>query len=83
MSTWHYKQIRILTKQGTDTIHAVTQKKYHNYPSTTILKHVNVLDKVNKLSYVRLHNMMPHYAYIITIHVRKVTLGEISHEQKE
>ena len=40
---------KIFTKRGLDMIHDVIPKKYHNYPSTTILKHVNVLAKVNKL----------------------------------
>ena len=33
--------------------------KYLKYPSTTILKHVNVLSKANKLSYKRLLDMTP------------------------
>ena len=41
-------KIVILTKQGTDTIHAIIPMKYHKCLSTTILKHVNVLAKVNK-----------------------------------
>ena len=53
-------KIIILTKRGTDTIHDVIQTKYHKYPSTTILKHVNVLAKVNKSHYMRLLNMTPH-----------------------
>ena len=42
-------KIVILTKRGTDTIHAVIPEKYQKYPSTTILEHANVLAKVNKL----------------------------------
>ena len=41
-------KIKILTKRGTDKIHAVIPAKYKKYPSTTIIKHVNVLDKLNK-----------------------------------
>ena len=72
----------ILTKRGTDTINFVIPKKYHKYTSITVLKHANVLAEVNKSSYARLHNMMPHDAYIIKILVRIVTLGEISHEKR-
>ena len=50
----------ILTKQVTDTIHTAIPTKYHNYPSTTILKLVDILDIVNKLTYMRLLDMMPH-----------------------
>ena len=45
-------KVIILTKQGTDTIHAVIPKKCQNYPSTTILKHVFFGGKVNKFSFV-------------------------------
>ena len=41
-------KIIILTKQVAYTIHDVTPMKYHKHPSTTILKHANVLAKVNK-----------------------------------
>ena len=41
-------KIIILTKQGTDTIHAIIPKEYQKYPSTTILKHANVLAKLNE-----------------------------------
>ena len=41
-------KIKILTIQSIDTIHAVIPMKYQKYASTTIPKHVNVLDKVNK-----------------------------------
>ena len=44
-----------------------------------ILKHENVLAKVNKLPYVRLHYMKPHDTYIITIHVHTMTIADISH----
>ena len=52
----------ILTKQGTDMIHAIITAKYQKFTSTTILKHTNVLAKVNKLPYVSLKNTTPHYA---------------------
>ena len=41
-------KIIILTKQGTDMIHAIIPMKYKKYPSTAILKHENVFDTVNK-----------------------------------
>ena len=41
-------KIIILTKGGTDRMYSVILKKYHKYPPTTILKHANVLAKVNK-----------------------------------
>ena len=72
----------ILTKQGTDTIHDIIPKKYHKYPSTTILKHVNVLSKLNQLTYVCLQNLTPHDDYSITIHIRVMTISEIIHEKK-
>ena len=39
---------KILTKLGSDTIHDIIPQKYDKYHSTTILKHVNVLAKVNR-----------------------------------
>ena len=42
------KKIKILTKRGADTIYTVLPTKYCKYTSTTILKHANVLAKVNK-----------------------------------
>ena len=42
------KQIIILTKWGTDRMYAVIMTDYPKYPPTTILKHANVLAKVNK-----------------------------------
>ena len=33
------------------------------------------------MPYVRLLNMTPHDAYIITIHVRKITIADIIHKQ--
>ena len=35
------------------------QKRYQKYPSTKILKHVNVLAKIDKSPYGRLQKMMP------------------------
>ena len=76
-------KIIILAKRGIYTIHAVITKKYKKYPSTKILKHANVLAKVNKLTYVHLHNMKLHGAYSITIHVRTMTILGIIYDQKE
>ena len=64
-------------------IHDVIPTKYQKYFSTTILEHANFLDKVNKSPWEHLHNMAPHYAYIITINVHTATLADITHEQKE
>ena len=63
-------------------IHADIPTKYHKYTSTTILKHVNVLAKLNKPPWGRLHNMTPNDTYIITIHVLTMTLADISHKKK-
>ena len=41
-------KIEISIKRGKYTINAIIPKKYQKYPSTTILKHVNILAKVNK-----------------------------------
>ena len=76
-------KIKVITKICTYTIHDLIPLKYQKYPYTTIMKHVNVLDKVNKSPQGNLHNMMTHDAYNIIIHVRTVTLEDISHEQKE
>ena len=57
--------------------------KYQKYTSTTILKHVNVLAKVNKSSYVCLVNMTPYDDYSITTHVYTMTISDISNEQME
>ena len=51
--------IVILTKWGADTIYIVLPTKYHKYSSTTILKHVNILDQVDKLPYKCLLDVMP------------------------
>ena len=40
----------ILTKWGIYTIHYAIPMKYQKYPSTTILKHADILAKVNKFS---------------------------------
>ena len=66
--------ILILTKRGSDTIHTIIPKKYQKYQSTTILKHENVLVKVNKSPYVPLLNITIHYVYSITIYVFTTTL---------
>ena len=57
--------------------------KYWKYPSTTILKHANILAKVNKFPYESLINMTPHDAYSIIIHERKMTISDISHGKKD
>ena len=67
-------KIKILTKSGTDTIHAVILTKYQKYPYNKILKHANVLVKVNKSPYGSLHSILPSDAYSIRIYVRIVTL---------
>ena len=72
----------ILKIRGVDTIYTAIPTKYQKYLATTILKHANVLDKVNKSLYRSLHNMTPHNTYSITIHVHIITLAEISHAQK-
>ena len=59
-------------------IYTVIQMKYQKYSSTTILKHDNILAKVNKLPHGRLHHMTPHDVYSITIHVHTMTIAEIS-----
>ena len=41
-------KIKILTNPCADMIYAVIPTKYHEYPSTRIHKHANVLAKVNK-----------------------------------
>ena len=56
-------------------------KKYHNYPSTTIIKDVDVFAKVNKLPYVPLLDMTSHDSYIIEIHVCTMTIFYISHDK--
>ena len=70
-------------KQGTYMVHAIIPEKYQNYSSTTILKHANVLAKLNKMPHVRLLNITPHDPFSITIHVYAMTISGISHEQKE
>ena len=73
---------KILTKQGTDMIQDVIPNKCQKYPSTRILKHVNVLDKLNKLSWGSLHHMIPHDACSIPIHIRTVILADIHHKKR-
>ena len=75
--------IMILTKRGADRMNTVILEKYQKYPSTTILKHVNVLAKLNKFPYSSLLNMMPDDAYVFTIHVLTMNLVDISHKQNE
>ena len=41
-------KIKILTKRSSDTIHVVIPMKYQKNTSTTILKHKNILAKLNK-----------------------------------
>ena len=60
-------------------IHAVIRTKYQKYPPTTILKHANVLAKLNRFPNGHLHYMTPHDAYRIIIHVRTKNLVDISH----
>ena len=67
-------KIKIWTKRGSDKIYEVIPKKFQKYLSNTILKHANVVSKLNK---------SPHDAYSIKTHVRTMTLTYISHEQKE
>ena len=64
-------------------IYTIITEKYQKYPPTTLLKNVDVLAKVNKLPYGHLLNLTPHDAYSITIHVRTMTLADISHEKKQ
>ena len=54
------KKIIIFTKQRSDMIYAVIPTEYQKYPSTTILKHASVLDKLNKLTCVCLLDMPSH-----------------------
>ena len=53
-----------LTKRDSDAIHEIIPTEYHKYPSSTILKIVNVLAKVNKLPWGGLLNMPPHDATV-------------------
>ena len=72
-------KIIILSKRGTDTIHAFIPVKYQKYPLTTIPKHTDVLAKVNKSPCLCLLHMTPHDAYNITIHVHTMNISDISH----
>ena len=58
-------------------------EKYQKHPSTTKLKHANVLTKEIISPYVRLLNLILYYAYSISIHGHKMTISEIVHKQKE
>ena len=64
-------------------IHAVIPINYHKYPSSTIIKHKDVLARVNKWTYVHSLNMKPHDYKSITNHVHKMTVSDISYEKKE
>ena len=55
----------MVIKRGTYKIHSVITKKYQKYPSTTMIKHVGVLDQVNKFTFVRLLNITPHDATLL------------------
>ena len=87
LNDWGQRDItnktKILIKRGSDKTHDVIPKKYKKYPSNTILKHANVLAKVNKSPYGHLINNQSHDAYSITIHARTMKLADISHKQKE
>ena len=63
-------------------MHTTITTKYNKYPSTKILKHANVLTKVNKSPWGSLHDITPHDAYSTPIHVRTVTLAYSSHEKR-
>ena len=64
-------------------INAIIPAKNWKYPSTTIPKSVNVLDKRNKSLYRCLQNMMPHDAYSITNHVLTMNIEDISHKTRK
>ena len=51
-------KIIILTKKGVDMIYTIFPTKYQKYPSTTILKHANVLDKEHKSPYKSVLDVM-------------------------
>ena len=46
-------------------IHAVTPKKYHKYPSSFILKHLNFLDQVIKSHGVYLFNITAYHKFTV------------------
>ena len=48
-----------------DIIYVIILVKYQKYPSNKILKHANVLAKVNKSPWGILHNTTPNNAYNI------------------
>ena len=75
-------KIIILTKRGTYVMHATITKKYQKYPSTTILKYINVLAKVNKSPLGCLHHMKPQGAQSISTHAHTMTKANISQKQK-
>ena len=75
-------KIVILTKQGTYTILTVILKKYQKYPSTAILKCVNVLAKENKSPYTNCINMIQHEYYSTTIHVSSKKILDMRHKKR-
>ena len=64
-------------------IHDAIPKKYQKYPFITILKHGNVVAKVNKLHCGHLDIVTPYENYGNKIHVTSMTPMYISHEQKK
>ena len=64
---WYQKLCHDFNQQGTYTIHAVIKRKYKKCPSTTILKHANVLAEVSKSPYVILSNMTPYKIYTVLL----------------
>ena len=53
-------KIIVLSKWGSDTIHAAIPTKYYKYPSNKILKHANVFAKENKVPYRSLPYITPY-----------------------
>ena len=75
--------IKILTKRGSDKIHAIIPTKYQKYSSYTKLNTLMFLAKVNKSPYGNLLNISSNNAYIITIQLHTMTLEDIRHEQRK
>ena len=59
---------------GTDMIHAVIPMECEKYPSTTILKHENILAEVNKSHNVYFSNKNVQEVYSTKIYVRTMTI---------
>ena len=76
-------RIKILGKRGSDKIHDVISTKYQKYPSNTKLNMLMFMAKVNKLPQGSLINIPSNDAYSIPIHLRTMTLADISKEQRE